>query len=134
MSNPLLVAVANATQYAATLTSTNNSPKDNSQFSLFSTGFTGGTDKDNIKIPQCSGPQWYEGHHILITGQDANGVVMWTVSLWSNDQNNAVLYWNNTDGYSENNPLPGTGGGQVISTLFIGFDPSGNLFVHANSY
>lgn len=131
MSNPLLVAVANATPYTATLTSTNGNGGDNITIAPYTTGFTGGSDADYIQIPECSAPKWYAGHHILVDGRDVNGASQWQVALWANDEHNAVLYWNNTDGYSDSNPLPGTGGGRVMSTLYIGQNPNGALFVNA---
>lgn len=133
MSNPLLVAVANATPYTATLVSTNGSGGDNLTIYPYTTGFTGGHDHDYIQIPECSGEQWYNDHHILLTATDSNGAQQWQVAVWANDQNNAVLYWNDTNGYSDQYPLAGTGGGQAISTLYIGTNPNGALFVNATS-
>lgn len=132
MSNPLLVAIANATQYNATMTSTNGSG-DGVQIPAFNNAFTGGSDNNNIHIPECSGEQYYQKHHILIQGMNASGGVAWTVALWANDDQNAVLFWNNTDGYSESHQLSGSGGGQAISAIYIGIDGNGNVFVHATS-
>ena len=133
MSNPLLVAIANATPYNATMVSTNGGGADNCTIPAYNNAFTGGSDANNIHIPECSGPEYYAEHHILIVGKNAGGTVMWTVALWANDDNDAVLYWNNTDGYSANNPIPNTGGNQVISAIYIGYDGNGNIFVNATS-
>jgi hypothetical protein len=133
MSNPLLVAIANATPYNATMVSTNGGGSDNTTIPAFNNAFTGGSDANNIHIPECSDSSYYAEHHILITGKNSSGAVMWTVSLWANDDNNAVLYWNNTDGYSANNPIPNTGGNQVISAIYIGTDANGNIFVNATA-
>lgn len=107
-----LVAVGNTSSSAARLTSTEH-PQDDCDIPAYSITHTGGSDDDYIKIPDCSGSQYYAEHHILIQANDGT----WTVSIWDNDDLNHCLYWNTADAYSENNPIPATEGWQSVSIL-----------------
>jgi hypothetical protein len=104
MANQRLWAVGNATGLNANLTSTNGN-QDSAKLPLGGITHTGGQNGDYIQIPDCSGSQWYDGHHILIQANDHS----WTVSVWSNDEQNGQLYWSPADAYYDGNPLPGSG-------------------------
>jgi hypothetical protein len=101
MANAQLYAVGNATGVDAKLTSTNG---DTAAIPHGVITHTGGSNGDYIRIPDCSGSQWYATHHILIAARDGS----WFVSVWSNDQQNGKLYWSPTDAYYEGNPLTGS--------------------------
>ncbi len=103
MANQRLWAVGNATGADAKLTSTINSG-DNCAIGKGVITHTGGSGGDYIRIPDCSGSQWYADHHLLIAAQDGT----WVVSVWSNDQQNGKLYWSPKDAYYEGNPLAGS--------------------------
>ncbi len=103
MANQRLWAIGNATSHDAQLTSVLN-PGDNCSIPKNAITHTGGGDGNYIQIPDCSGSEWYYNHHILVAATDGT----WTVSFWSNDQKNGLLYWSPSDAYYEGNPLSGS--------------------------
>jgi hypothetical protein len=103
MANKNLYAVGNATGADASLTSTTGSKNAITVFRDVIT-HTGGSDGDYIQIPNCSEAKYYADHHILVVAKDKS----WTVSLWSNDAQSGLLYWNSADAYSIYHPLAGS--------------------------
>ncbi len=101
--NKTLYAVGNATGIDASLTSTNG-PEDSVTVSRDVITHTGGLDGDFIVIPKCSESKYYADHHILVVAKDNS----WTVSLWSNDAKDGLLYWNLANAYSTSNILTGS--------------------------
>ncbi len=103
MADQQIYAIGNATGVGARLTSVYY-PQDNCGIPSGVITHTGGTDGDYIRVPDCSGSQWYPDHHILVQAEDGS----WTVSFWSNDQQNGLLYWSPADAYFDGNPLRGS--------------------------
>ncbi|MES2825202.1 MAG: hypothetical protein V4732_16480 [Pseudomonadota bacterium] len=115
MANQQMYAIANCTGSDANLTSTVSS-SDNCSIPAGVITHTGGSDGDYIRVPDCSGSEWYPEQHILVQAADGS----WTVSFWSNDQRDGLLYWSPSDNYYEGNPLPGSNGSSNwYSTLLI---------------
>ena len=57
---------------------------------------TGGSDKDYVRIPDCSNAQYYNDHHLRIGTDDIEDLF---IALWNNDREGHKLYWANE--YSE---------------------------------
>lgn len=93
-----LWVVANATGSDALLTNTEHD-YDTTNISKSSIVHTGGRDGNFIRIPDCSGPEYYADHHLLIKAPD------WTVALWNNDAKDHLIYWNPSDSYSESHVI-----------------------------
>ena len=122
MCNNRLWAVSNLTNVGALLTSTNGIG-DTCSVHANGTTPTGGVNHNFIEIPDCSGQQYYTGHHILIRAADQS----WTVSLWSNDPENCALYWNSANAWSDTATLLAGSGDD--STITIGYTPRGGVTV-----
>jgi len=111
-----LEIVANPTTSGAVLTSTEYTC-DQTNIAANSVVHTGGQNGNYIKIPDCSGSEYYKDHHILITNSN------WTIALWNNDHDDHTIYWSSGDFYSEQNPISGSGSYDTCSILIQG---SGN--------
>jgi hypothetical protein len=107
-----LVAVANATPQAAILTSTEH-PGDGGPIAANAVTHTGGSDDDYIKLPACSGSQYYDDHNIVIAADDRS----WTVSFWYDDDSGNILQWSPGAFYSTGNPVAGSGAWDSVSIL-----------------
>jgi hypothetical protein len=111
-----LEVVANPTAASAVLTNTEYS-YDQTNIAANSVVHTGGKDGNYIRIPDCSGSEYYKEHHILIKNSS------WAVALWNNDDKDHTLYWSTGDFYSEEHPIAGSGTYDTCSILIQG---SGN--------
>lgn len=80
---------------------------------------TGGTDGDFIRIPDCSGSEYYADHHILIQSPG------WTVAMWGNDHRDHLIYWSPGDFYSEGHVIltSGDSNGPDLAILIQGSGP-----------
>lgn len=116
MCNSVLWAVGNMTTVDATLSSTNGDG-DTCVIHAGTVRHTGGDDNNYIKIPDCSGPQWFADHHITIRAIDQS----WVVALWANDQLHCGLYVNDAEEYSTSNPISN---GDQDNTIMITMDPT----------
>jgi hypothetical protein len=103
MADQQLWAIGNATSHGAQLTSA-VSTDDNCSIPQNVITHTQGSGGNFIRIPDCSGSQWYSNHNITVSATDGT----WTVSFWSNDQQNGLLYWSPSGHYYEGNPLTGS--------------------------
>jgi len=111
-----LEVVANPTSSSAVLINTEHS-YDQTGIAANSVVHTGGKNGNYIRIPDCSGSEYYQDHHILISNSN------WTISLWNNDHENHKLYWSSGDFYSEQNPIVNSDSYETCSILIEG---SGN--------
>ena len=99
----VLYAVANATGQPATLRSKEH-PNDDVGIPSVGVRHTGGGDNNWIFLPDCSDDRYWADHHISVTANDGS----WIVTFWVNDQDGRLLYWSDFDGYSTQNPVPGS--------------------------
>ena len=102
-----LRSVNNATSSDAVLTNTEHD-YDRTDIPALHIVRTGGKDGDFIRIPDCSGSEYYDDHHILIKSEN------WTVALWNNDDQDHKLYWCPGDFYSESRPVDGSGNDEYV--------------------
>ena len=87
MADQQLWAIGNGTSHGAQLTST-VSTDDNCSIPPNVITHTAGSGGNFIRIPDCSGSQWYPNYNITVSATDGT----WTVSFWSNDQQNGLLF------------------------------------------
>ncbi|GKS87491.1 hypothetical protein AVMA1855_25085 [Acidovorax sp. SUPP1855] len=123
MADQKITTIYNGTGVNATLNSVYY-PGDNCNLPNRQVTHTGGSDGDYIRVPDCSGSQWYATHHILLQAVDQS----WTFSFWSNDQQNGLLFWNSSDAYSDYYPIANSDSASNGS-LAITKDPAGALTV-----
>ncbi len=108
-----LEVVANPTTSSADLTNTEHSC-DQTSIAANSVVHTGGADGNYIRIPDCSGSEYYKDHHILIKNSS------WSIALWNNDDEGHKLYWSTGDFYSEEHPVTGSDSYDTCSILIQG--------------
>ncbi|NHZ82351.1 hypothetical protein F2P44_24160 [Massilia sp. CCM 8695] len=99
MSNVRLWAIGNASNIAASFSSTNG---DTGALPANAITHTGGSDGDYIRMPDCSGSQYFADHHISISANDGS----WSVSLWDNDQSSGEVCWSPTSNYADGYNFP----------------------------
>ena len=105
-----LWVVSNVMSSAAVLTNTEHD-YDKTNIPAVSVVHTGGKDGNFIRIPDCSGSEYYADHHILVEAGS------WKVALWNNDDKGHKLYWSAGDFYSDEHPVEGSDGYESCSIL-----------------
>lgn len=123
----LLTAIANVTSVSASLTSTTN-PSDAMNLLANTVSHTGGSDDNYIKIPACSGPQYFEANHISVSANNDS----WRIALWFNDDEENLLYWAPAIDFSQGVPIAGTNKYGNCAILIT--NSGGNLQVSANQW
>jgi hypothetical protein len=99
MSNVRLWAIGNATDVGGSFSSTNG---DKGGLSAQAITHTGGSDGNYIQMPDCSGSQYFDAHHISVGAIDGS----WHVSIWANDEKSGRVCWSPTSNYAEGYEFP----------------------------
>lgn len=89
-----LYAIANLTKQYVTLTST-ETDNDTVTLNPITVTHTGGKDGDYCHIPKCSSKEYFEKHHLSITGGPLN------LAVWTNDERDYMLYYSPKGTYDD---------------------------------
>ena len=104
MSNVRLWALGNATDTAANFSSTNG---DQGSLPANVITHTGGSDGDYIQVPDCSGSDYFDDHHISVSAPNGSSPEeSWNVSIWADDQQNGMVCWSPSLYYAEGYNFP----------------------------
>jgi hypothetical protein len=122
-----LIVVANATLENAEFTNT-ESNGDTRLCPANSAVHTGGMNGDYCRIPDCSGKEYFDDHHMTVAAADRN----WTVTFW-NDDDTQEIQWSGGEYYSTQNTVSESSAWEIVSVL-IEIDDAGEPVVHVSQW